>query len=153
MTPRIFGYLAIALGILGGLGIGGIFHLLTEYVLPSDRHAGFGALSNVPRRHLESLRSWEKRTVAALNAVHAANDAFIAEAHRLGRWRETSARGGVWELPCQHIASLALVRAKYPDGPPLDELCQLAGIDAPESVRAVPSVEFHATPVANSEVA
>jgi hypothetical protein len=90
----------------------------------------------VPRRHLESLRSWETRTFAAAMLLHAADDAFVAEAQKLGMVDRISERGLRWSLPSAHPAAIALTAARYPDGPSPEEIerlmcgtCTQIGVD------------------------
>lgn len=105
-------------------------HALTQYLLPPSRASGaqvaFAELYRVPRRHLESIRTWEARTLAAAKALHAASDAFVAEAETLGRVERFSHAGLKWTLPSTHPLAIAYVVARYPDGPPPVEIARIA---------------------------
>lgn len=98
-----------------------------QYVLPppggSIAHAKH---YRVVRHHRESLKSWETRTVAAAKAFRAAEDAFVTEAERLGRLERVSRAGLRWSLPSNHSLSLALLSARYPDGPSAKEWERIA---------------------------
>ena len=105
-----------------------VMSFLREHVwAPSDGQVAHAKHFNVVRRYRESLTAWEARTVAAVNTLDAAIEAFRVEAERLGRLErvpETQA-GVVWTLPLSHPLSVALTCARWPDGPPLDEATQL----------------------------
>lgn len=104
----------------------GVQHVLLQYVLPARSQEAFAKLANVPRRHLESVKSWERRTVAAYKARDEAQERFIEAAE----WRATGPRSGEYILSVRHPASVALLRAKYPDGPPFEKLAELAGLES-----------------------
>ena len=98
-----------------------------QYVLPAPGgQVAHAKHCRVIRRHHESLRSWEKRTVVAADALHAAADAFVAEAERQGRLERVGRAGLKWSLPSTHSLAIALVTARYPDGPPPLELQRIA---------------------------
>lgn len=104
-----------------------VHRLLEQYVLPAPSgQVAHAKHYRVTRRHLESLKSWENRTGAAARALHAASDAFVAEAQKLGRMERVSRAGLKWSLPSTHPLAVALVAARYPDGPPQRELHQIA---------------------------
>ncbi len=117
---------------------------LTQYVLPApDGQVAHAEHYRVIRRHHESLKSWEDRTVVAANALHAAADAFVAEAERQGRLERVGHAGIKWSLPSTHSLAIALVTARYPDGPPPLELQRIAhgevvevGLDLLRALRA-----------------
>jgi hypothetical protein len=100
---------------------------LTQYVLPAPGgQVAHAKHYRVFRRHHESLKSWEDRTVAAADAFHAAADAFVAEAEQQGRLERVGWAGLKSSLPSSHPLSIALVAARYPDGPPPLELGRIA---------------------------
>jgi hypothetical protein len=114
---------AFVVTLLAFWGVWWLVHLLAQYVLPNAAVARFAALVNVPRRHLESVTAWNARIVAAHERQERAQTEFI----EVARWESTSERGGVWLLRRNHPAAIALLHARYPDGPTLEELVQLAG--------------------------
>lgn len=123
MTPAFF----TAALILSSLSTMAAVYVLIEHVLPSSRHAAFAGIYKVRRRHLESLRSWEARTVIASNRVHKASQRFFAEASVRGSYEATSERGGRYMLPGNDPVALALLVAEYPDGPPFEVLARITG--------------------------
>ena len=105
---------ALALLVIGVLVVTvAVRHILTQHILPSRSHASFAELVNLPRRHLESLNSWEARTLAAHNERDAASKAFIEEATRLGD-HETFPNGaaGAYFLPIDNPIAIRLNRAR-----------------------------------------
>jgi len=101
---------------------------LSQYVIPASRaQSALARKYRVHRRHLESLRSWQRRTEAAMDALVGASDAFTTEAQRLGRMGHVPYAGVHWSLPGDHPLAVALLAARYPDGPSRDELAQIMG--------------------------
>jgi hypothetical protein len=95
-----------------------LHHFLTQYVLSApDAQVTYAKTYRVCRRHLESVESWESRTVAAAKALHDAEEAFVAESERLGRMDRVSNAGIKWSLPSGDSRAVALMVARYPDGP------------------------------------
>jgi hypothetical protein len=92
----------------------------------SDAQIAHAEHYRIQRRHLESLQSWEKRTVDAATTLRIAVDAFYTEAERLGRVEKFSKCGLLWTLPAAHPLTIALLAARYPDGPPPEKLAKLA---------------------------
>lgn len=110
--------------VVSGLGPVVVMYLWREYGPSSSSDMAFSKLANVPRRHLERRREWLDRCSAAYDVRDKANDAFVAAAE----YRQTSHRGGVYTLSVRHPASLALLAAQYPDGPPLSKLFEIGGV-------------------------
>jgi hypothetical protein len=110
---------------------------------PTRRLAIRSARLRVARRHLESLDAWDRRTDAAEQALTEAAVAFEEEARRLDRVEQVGHTGLRCSLPGSHPLAVALVAARYPDGPSHAELLQLAGGNVVEvgvdATRVVPS--------------
>jgi hypothetical protein len=109
-------------------------HFLTQYVLPADSgQVAYAKTYRVHRRYWESVRSWEARTVAASKALRDALDAFVAESERLGRLQRVSYTGVKWSLPSGHPLAIAVMVARYPDGPTLLEWERVGGGEVAEA--------------------
>jgi hypothetical protein len=102
------------------------WHFISQHVLPSRKSARFAAKYNVRRRHFESLSSWDARTDAVALLVLSAEKAFIAESSKRGTTR-ISDDGPVACLPANDPVALTLLHARYPDGPSIEELAEIAG--------------------------
>jgi hypothetical protein len=111
-------------------------HVWTQYVArANDGELAHAAHYRIERRHLESRKSFVARTVAAANCLHEASEAFIAEAERVGRLKRVGEAGLLWTLPAHHPLALALIEARYPNGPKGDDLKAVAlGIVADRGV-------------------
>lgn len=118
---------------LVGLGtVAAVVLLLQEYVLPDSSQDAFAKRTNVPRRHLESRSAWTRRTVEAYRKRSAAYEQFLQAAKERGQYHEyASGRGYSYTLPIRDPAAVALLHARYPDGPSLDQLRALAGLEEP----------------------
>lgn len=111
---------------------------LLEYVLP--RPSALAKIYNVKRRHLEGHGTWERRAALAAENLSRTCDAFLDVAARHGAYTPISARGGTWSLSYRYPEAVAFLAAKYPDGPPYEVLCEVAGIElrrVPRKLRVV----------------
>ncbi len=121
---------------LGGTVIAFAFQwILSVWVLPREGNR-VAEIYNVPRRHLESYGSWWKRIHVARDAHSAASSAFYSEAWKAKTVHKNGHGGLVAELPKSHPASVAFLAAKYPDGPPIEDLLAIAG-SPPQNLRSL----------------
>jgi hypothetical protein len=85
-----------------------------------------GLKPDLPRRHLESFRAWERRHAEAMRDYNEAERAFMQSPD--ASYTQVSTRGFVASLPINHPLSVKRVAALYPEGPPYNLLAQLAGV-------------------------
>jgi hypothetical protein len=99
---------------------------LYEHILPRKPWWQGLEPKSLHRRHLESFSKWEKRYCDAMKEYRDSERAMMESPDAVHR--QVSARGWTYSLPFNHPLCVRRLAALYPEGPPLRELEELAGV-------------------------